>query len=154
MLLPASGLRYRGRHLSKGLRNLNTRLCAWLILPANGRALPNCKRANAPIGSDMTSPVWSRIFWNSGSNRAATRLGGTAQRSVSPKRVPLETCETVLRCYAEVYCDVNMPHLHENLSEEYGIQMSYTRVQKAQQGDGVVARRSKRGTHRSTRPRG
>lgn len=72
---------------------------------------------------------------------------------VSPKRVPLATCETVLRLYREVYYDLNMRHFHEKLREEHRIELSYTWVQKALQGAGLVARRSKRGTHRRRRPR-
>src|SRR5436309_4405912 len=72
---------------------------------------------------------------------------------VSPKRVPLETCETVLGLYREVYYDLNIRHFHEKLKEEHGIELSYTWVQKALQGAGLVAKRSKRGTHRRRRPR-
>src|SRR3954469_11090833 len=72
---------------------------------------------------------------------------------VSPKRVPLEMCETVLGLYRERYYDLNMRHFHEKLQEEHGIELSYTWVQKALQGAGLVAKRSKRGTHRRRRPR-
>ena len=53
----------------------------------------------------------------------------------------------------ERYYDLNMRHFHEKLHEEHGIELSYTWVQKALQGAGLVARRSKRGTHRRRRPR-
>jgi hypothetical protein len=72
---------------------------------------------------------------------------------VSPKRVPLELCEKVLSLYRERYYDLNMRHFHEKLQEEHGIELSYTWVQKALQGAGLVAKRSKRGTHRRRRPR-
>src|SRR5205807_4288266 len=72
---------------------------------------------------------------------------------VSPKRVPLEMCETLLGLYRERYYDLNMRHFHEKLHEEHGIELSYTWVQKALQGAGLVAKRSKRGTHRRRRPR-
>src|SRR3954466_15068467 len=72
---------------------------------------------------------------------------------VSPKRVPLEMCETVLGLYRERYYDLNIRHFHEKLKEEHGIELSYTWVQKALQGAGLVAKRSKRGTHRRRRPR-
>src|SRR4051812_30437528 len=39
---------------------------------------------------------------------------------VSPKRVPLEMCETVLSLYRERYYDLNMRHFHEKLREEHG----------------------------------
>src|SRR3982750_565279 len=72
---------------------------------------------------------------------------------VSPKRVPLGMCETVLGLYRERYYDLNMRHFHEKLQEEHGIELSYTWVQKALQGAGLVAKRSKRRTHRRRRPR-
>jgi hypothetical protein len=71
----------------------------------------------------------------------------------SPKRVPLATVEEVLRLYREVYHDLNLRHFHEKLREEHGIRLSYTWVQQALQGAGLVARRRKRGPHRRRRPR-
>src|SRR5436190_3126157 len=41
----------------------------------------------------------------------------------SPKRVPLETVETVLRLYQEEYCYFNVHHVHEMLDSEHGIQL-------------------------------
>src|SRR4051794_38778904 len=72
---------------------------------------------------------------------------------VSPKRVPLEVCEQVLGLYRERYYDLNIRHFQEKLKEQHGIQLSYTWVQKALQGAGLVAKRGKRGTHRRRRPR-
>jgi transposase len=66
----------------------------------------------------------------------------------SDKRVPLARVEEVLRLYQEVYFDLNIRHFHEKLSEEHGIQLSYTWVQKALQGAGLVARGKRRGKHR------
>jgi transposase len=71
----------------------------------------------------------------------------------SSKRIPLKTCQEVLRLFRETYYDLNIRHFHEKLQEEHGIELSYTWVQKALQGAGLVARRSKRGTHRRRRPR-
>lgn len=71
----------------------------------------------------------------------------------SEKRVPLETVEKVLRLFQESYYDLNIRHFHEKLREEHGIQLSYTWVQKALQGAGLVARRKKRGKHRRRRER-
>ena len=62
----------------------------------------------------------------------------------SDKRVPLATAEEVLRLYRETYFDLNMRHFHEKLREEHDIELSYTWVQKALQGAGLVAR-GKRG---------
>jgi transposase len=71
----------------------------------------------------------------------------------SPKRVPLETVETVLRLYQQQYFDFNVRHFHEKLSREHDIQLSYTWVKQALQGAGLVKTRRKRGKHRKRRPR-
>ena len=72
---------------------------------------------------------------------------------VSDKRVPLARVEEVLRLYQEVYFDLNIRHFHEKLGEEHGIELSYTWVQKALQGAGLVARGKRRGKHRRRRAR-
>jgi len=71
----------------------------------------------------------------------------------SPKRVPLETVETVLRLYQEQYFDFNVRHFHEKLNSEHNIKLSYTWVKQALQGAGLVKPRRKRGKHRKRRPR-
>lgn len=71
----------------------------------------------------------------------------------SDKRVPLATAELVLQLYQETYQGFNMRHFHEKLQEEHGIQLSYTWVQKALQGAGLVGRGRRRGKHRRRRPR-
>ncbi len=68
-------------------------------------------------------------------------------------RIPMETAEEVLRLYREVYFDLNMRHFHEKLRDEHQIHLSYTWVQQALQGAGLVAKRRKRGPHRRRRPR-
>ncbi len=68
-------------------------------------------------------------------------------------RVPIQTAEEVLRLYREVYFDLNIRHFHEKLVGEHSIELSYTWVQKALQGAGLVAKRHKRGAHRRRRPR-
>jgi transposase len=68
-------------------------------------------------------------------------------------RIPMETAEEVMRLYKEVYFDLNMRHFHEKLREEHEIKLSYTWVQQALQGAGLVAKRRKRGPHRRRRPR-
>ncbi len=68
-------------------------------------------------------------------------------------RIPMETAEEVLRLYQEVYFDLNGRHFHEKLREEHGIRLSYTWVQQALQGAGLVAKRRKRGPQRRRRPR-
>ena len=71
----------------------------------------------------------------------------------SPKRVPLETVETVLKLYQEQYFDFNVRHFHEKLTAEHGIKLSYTWVKAALQGAGLVKARKHRGKHRKRRPR-
>ena len=71
----------------------------------------------------------------------------------SPKRVPLETVETVLRLYQEQYFDFNVRHFHEKLGAEHDIKLSYTWVKTALQGAGLVKARKHRGKHRKRRPR-
>src|ERR1700722_8790439 len=71
----------------------------------------------------------------------------------SAQRIPLATVEEVLRLYREEYFDLNIRHFHEKLGEKHKIQLSYTWVQKALQGAGLVAKRHKRGPHRRRRPR-
>jgi transposase len=71
----------------------------------------------------------------------------------SERRVPLATVEEVLRLYQEVYFDLNMRHFREKLEEEHDIHLSYTWVQKALQGAGLVARGRRRCKHRRRRER-
>ena len=68
-------------------------------------------------------------------------------------RVPMETSEEVLLLYREVYFDLNIRHFHEKLRDKHQIELSYTWVQRALQGAGLVAKRRKRGPHRRRRPR-
>jgi transposase len=71
----------------------------------------------------------------------------------SPKRVPVEVVEEVLRLYQERYADFNVRHFHEKLREAHGIELSYTWVKRALQGAGLVKKARKRGVHRKRRPR-
>ena len=48
---------------------------------------------------------------------------------------------------------MNVRHFHEKLSEQHEIHLSYTWVQKALQGAGLVARGKRRGKHRRRRER-
>lgn len=75
------------------------------------------------------------------------------KKSPSPKRIPAETLEKVLRLYREQYFDFNVRHFHEKLVEEHGIGLSYTWVKLALQGAGLVECRRKRAKHRRRRER-
>jgi len=99
--------------------------------------------------TDRTMRRWRERLETEGYSGLADRRKGKA----SGKRVPLTTVEEVLRLYKEVYYDLNIRHFHEKLREEHDIGLSYTWVQKALQGAGLVAKRRKRGPHRRRRPR-
>jgi len=71
----------------------------------------------------------------------------------SPKRVPMETVERVLRLYREKYSDCSVRHFHEKLEEVEGIGLSYTWVKTALQTAGLARKTRKRGPHRKRRPR-
>src|SRR5215471_16127156 len=71
----------------------------------------------------------------------------------SPKRIAVKTLEQVLELYREKYFDFNVRHFHEKLTEEHGIQLSYTWVKLALQGAGLVKKQRRRGTHRRRRER-
>jgi transposase len=106
--------------------------------------------AAAIIGvTDRTMRRWRERLEAEGYSGLVDRRKGKP----SDKRVPLARVEEVLRLYQEVYFDLNMRHFHEKLSEEHGIQLSYTWVQKALQGAGLVARGKRRGKHRRRRER-
>jgi transposase len=99
--------------------------------------------------TDRTMRRWRERLDADGYSGLADRRKGRP----SEKRVPLATVEKVLRLFREIYFDLNMRHFHEKLREEHGIELSYTWVQKALQGAGLVARHKKRGKHRRRRER-
>jgi hypothetical protein len=59
----------------------------------------------------------------------------------------------VLRLYREKYFDFSIRHFHEKLESDHNIELSYTWVQQALQGAGLVKRRRRRGPHRRRRER-
>src|SRR5450759_3462261 len=97
--------------------------------------------------TDRTMRRWRERLEEHGYSGLADRRKGKP----SDKRVPLATAEEVLRLYQDTYYDLNMRHFHEKLGEEHGIQLSYTWVQKALQGAGLVPKRGKRAKHRRRR---
>jgi transposase len=99
--------------------------------------------------SDRTMRRWHQRLEEDGYDGLADRRKGKP----SSHRVALKTAEEVLRLYREKYYDLNMRHFHEKLKEEHQIDLSYTWVQQALQGAGLVAGRRKRGPHRRRRPR-
>jgi transposase len=99
--------------------------------------------------SDRTMRRWRERLETDGYAGLADRRKGKA----SAQRIPLATVEEVLALYKETYYDLNIRHFHEKLRDEHAIELSYTWVQKALQGAGLVAKRHKRGPHRRRRPR-
>src|SRR5205085_7845048 len=99
--------------------------------------------------TDRTMRRWRGRLEKYGYSGLADRRKGKP----STHSIPLATAEEVLRLYQEKYYDLNIRHFHEKLREEHAIRLSYTWVQKALQGAGLVAKGHKRGPHRRRRPR-
>ena len=99
--------------------------------------------------TDRTMRRWRERLETHGYSGLADRRKGRP----SDRRVPLAKVEQMLGLYRTTYFDLNMRHFHEKLSEEHDIQLSYTFVQKALQGAGLVARGRKRRKHRRRRER-
>src|SRR5256885_145471 len=99
--------------------------------------------------TDRTMRRWRERLGTGGYSGLADRRKGKP----SAQRIPLAMVERVLGLYKDTYYDLNIRHFHEKLQEEHAIRLSYTWVQKALQGAGLVAKRHKRGPHRRRRPR-
>ena len=99
--------------------------------------------------TDRTMRRWRERLETDGYSGLVDRRKGKP----SDRRVPLAKVEEVLRLYQQTYFELNMRHFHEKLGEEHGIQLSYTWVQKALQGAGLVARGRRRRKHRRRRER-
>lgn len=99
--------------------------------------------------TDRTMRRWRARLESDGYSGLVDRRKGKP----SDKRVPLATIELVLQLYKETYFDLNIRHFHEKLWEEHKIELSYTWVQKALQGSGLVAKQRRRGKHRRRRER-
>jgi transposase len=74
-------------------------------------------------------------------------------RRPSPRKVPLETVQKVLRLYREQYPGFNVAHFCDQLHERHGVDLSYQWVKTALQTAGLVAPRAKKGRHHQRRPR-
>ncbi len=99
--------------------------------------------------SDRTMRRWRERLEEHGYDGLTDRRKGKQ----SQRRVPVKTCEEVLRLYQERYFDLSASHFHEKLKEEHSIVLSYTWVKQALQGAGLVERRRRRGPHRRRRER-
>jgi transposase len=99
--------------------------------------------------SDRTMRRWKTEYETQGYDGLFDRRQGKP----SPKRVPVETVERVLRLYQEEYYDFSVRHFREKLVGEHQIGLSYSWVKAALQGAGLVKKERKRGVHRQKRPR-
>lgn len=75
------------------------------------------------------------------------------RRVPSPKRVPVEAVERVLRLYREAYSDFNVRHFVEVARREHKIDLSYSFIKTALQEAGLVRKYRARGKHRKRRER-
>ena len=71
----------------------------------------------------------------------------------SPRRMPLEKAEKILRLYREKYFDFNISHFYDKLNNDHNIKISYNWVRLALQGAGLVKKRTRHDKHRKRRPR-
>lgn len=99
--------------------------------------------------TDRTMRRWRERYQEHG----YSGLWDYRKRSPSPKRVPVEDLEKVLRLYREQYFDFNVQHFHEKLRDQHGLKYSYTWVKTALQEAGLVEKRKNPGSHRKRRPR-
>ena len=120
-----------------------------VILRALGKKITWWQAAEIIGLSDRSMRRWRGRYEQHGYDGLLDRRRGKP----SPKRVPVETVEEVLRLYQERYPDFNVRHFHEKLREEHGIELSYTWVKLALQGAGLVKKARQRGVHRKRRPR-
>ena len=120
-----------------------------VILKAMAGKLKWWKAAEIIGISDRTMRRWRERYEAEG----YSGLWDYRKRSPSPKRVPVEQLEQVLRLYRDKYFDFNVQHFHEKLRDVHGIHFSYTWVKTALQEAGLVKRRKKPGSHRKRRPR-
>ena len=120
-----------------------------VLLKAMARKITWWEAAEIIGVTDRTMRRWRERLEEDGYSGLADRRKGKP----SFRRVPLQRCEEVLRLYREKYFDLSMRHFQEKLREVHGIRLSYTWVQQALQGAGLVKRRKRRGPHRRRRER-
>ncbi len=75
------------------------------------------------------------------------------KKTPSPKRVPLEKAEKIVRLYREKYFDFNISHFYDKLKKEHNIKISYNWVRLALEGAGLIEKRTRGDKHRKRRPR-
>jgi len=71
----------------------------------------------------------------------------------SPRRIPFETAQKVLRLYRTQYRGFNVKHFHEEMTANHDIDVSYSWTKNLLQESGLVEKHKKRGQYRRRRPR-
>jgi len=99
--------------------------------------------------SDRQMRRWKRRYETYGYDGLYDRRS----KRPSPRRVPLDKAEKVLRLYRERYFDFNMSHFYDKLTKEHNIRLSYNWVRLALEGAGLVEKRNRRDPHRKRRAR-
>ena len=90
--------------------------------------------------SDRSMRRWRERYEEGGYDGLFDRRKGKP----SPKRLAVAVVEQVLGLYRDQYFDLNVRHFHEKLQSEHEIELSYTWVNLALQGAGLVTRGRKR----------
>jgi transposase len=117
-----------------------------VLLKAMAKKITRWEAAQIIGVTDRTMRRWRERLETDGYSGLVDRRKGKP----SDRRVPVAKVEEMLRLYRDTYFDLNMRHFHEKLGEEHDIELSYTFVQKALQGAGLVARGRKRRKHRKS----
>jgi transposase len=118
-----------------------------VIAKAMARKLTWWEAAEIVGVTDRTMRRWRERIEEGGYSSLYDR-----RKHPSPKRIPLERAQEVLKLFQEKYSDFNVRHFHEKLKSDHGIELGYTWVKKALQLAGLV-KTIKRGKHRKRRPR-
>src|SRR5215216_6707374 len=120
-----------------------------IILRAFAKKITRIQAAQIIAISPRQMPRWLRRYEEHGYDGLFDRRHGKS----SPKRVPLEQVEQLLKLYQERYFDFNVKHFHEKLVADHAIKLSHTFVKTALQEAGLIKKPHKRRVHRKRRPR-
>ena len=83
----------------------------------------------------------------------ASALIDRRRKRPSPRRVPVEEIERVLRLFRDRYSRFNVRHFHQIAARDHGVKFSYTFMRMMLQEAGLVRKGRKRGVHRRIRER-
>ena len=91
-----------------------------IILRAFAKKITRIQAAQIIAISPRQMPRWLRRYEEHGYDGLFDRRHGKS----SPKRVPLEQVEQLLKLYQERYFDFNVKHFHEKLVADHAIKLS------------------------------